>query len=494
MYTDKEYLFEDYIDNSKPNEELKNFYNIINEDELIDIINENKKRYNDIDLLKIENLSHNFDNIVNEIKKVYAFIFPEDLLNNNIDEAIQNKKMLDLIYDYLEQLYQKIEEELKQLEKENNARQNKIKNMNYSGVDKKTLAEILSRYNDIVLYNSVLKDNVFDNYKVQLNKKKKINELCKLINLEVNMLPDSDEICKLNEEIEQEIKNTYDRISYLEDLMMEKSKYENELFAFKKYFMNLIAYDDNNYREVNRVHNLLCRDLHIKSLLNYFEESFVKEIEDYKNEAKFIYEKYGIKNIKSSLNYISANYMDFISGEDREEINSLYDKLNDVNYCISKLYKRLNLIVKKIWKNSITNVHSYNEKDDFCFMCTNNQFIDEKHQVILITKKMLQRVTDYSEYQIGFICEFNNNILYITENEDIMSVKHTDMSDLKTPKQIEQEFLNFKVCNRIALNGFITKISAVYFISDGDLIKYKKAVELANQYHLPLITLKKDKN
>ena len=105
---------------------------------------------------------------------------------------------------------------------------------------------------------------------------------------------------------------------------------------------------------------------------------------------------------------------------------------------------------------------------------------------------MLNRVTDYLNYQIGFICDYNDNILYITENEDIMSVNHEDMSNLKSPKQIEQEFINFKVCNRLALNGYITKIKAVYLINDGNMSKYKKAVELANQYKLPLIVLKKD--
>ena len=82
--------------------------------------------------------------------------------------------------------------------------------------------------------------------------------------------------------------------------------------------------------------------------------------------------------------------------------------------------------------------------------------------------------------------------MYITENDDIMSVDSDDMSNLKTPLQLEQEFINFKVCNRIALNGYKTKIQAIYFINDGDIDKYKKAIELANIYQLPLIELKKD--
>ena len=118
--------------------------------------------------------------------------------------------------------------------------------------------------------------------------------------------------------------------------------------------------------------------------------------------------------------------------------------------------------------------------------------MDERYQTILITDKTLDRVEDYSDYQIGFICNYNNNILYVTENNDIMTVNHNDMSNLKTPKQIEQEFINFKVCNRIALNGFLTKIEAVYYINDKNSNNKIKAIGLANMYNLPLIELKKD--
>ena len=100
---------------------------------------------------------------------------------------------------------------------------------------------------------------------------------------------------------------------------------------------------------------------------------------------------------------------------------------------------------------------------------------------------------DYEDYQIGFICGYNDNILYMTENDDIMTVDNDDMSNLKTPLQLEQEFINFRICNRIALDGYITKIEAVYLIDDGNMDKYIKAVELANMYNLPLIKFKKEK-
>ena len=163
----------------------------------------------------------------------------------------------------------------------------------------------------------------------------------------------------------------------------------------------------------------------------------------------------------------------------------------DSDYNIDALEEELLPVVSKIWKSSVTNINEYNSDEDFCFICSNNQFIDPKYECILITKKELESDFDYLDYQIGFICGYNDNILYITENDDIMSVEYDDMSKLKTPKQLEQEFVNFAVCNRLALNGYTTKIEAVYYIEDGDNIKYTKAQSLANDYNLPLIIIKK---
>ena len=110
----------------------------------------------------------------------------------------------------------------------------------------------------------------------------------------------------------------------------------------------------------------------------------------------------------------------------------------------------------------------------------------------------------------GAIDYFKNQFDYILEDLD-KQVKEGKIGDIESARagfidsvrdtciikiaewEIEkQEFVNFKIRNRIALNGYITRISAVYFINDGDYIKYRKAVELANQYKLPLLILKKD--
>lgn len=496
-------IFDDYFDTINSNDESRRFYAFLNDEEvnesfetesrLTNIRTENYKRYKDINLLCLDTLSIDFENISKEIKKIYSFINSEELLKDDMEAAIDNKKVIDLVYYYLDKLEKMIEEELKLLEQQNDIKQRRIKEIDYSQIDENILREILIKYNNIVLFNSIIEENIFDRYNKQIKRKKYLNELYKLINLELSNVNEelSENKC-INNKIEIEIKNVNDRLIYLEDLMPEKSKYENQFMVFKNYFSNLIAYDDNNYTDLSRVYHILCEDLKIKSLLNYFEDSFVKEREKTFKEEKFIYEKFGIKNLKSSLDYISANYMDFLNDSEKDVVNNIYRAIKDDSYELSNLYSQLKNIVNTIWNKTITNVYSYNQNEPFCFICSNNQFIDERYQAILITDKMLDRVDDYSNYQIGFICNYNDNILYVTENSDIMTVNHNDMSNLKTPKQMEQEFVNFKVCNRIALNGFLTKIEAVYYINDKSLDNKIKAIELANMYKLPLIELKKD--
>ena len=503
MDTNLEDFFDDYIKNVDLNTELQNFYEFINDDdlnesfielqELTNLRNENYKRYNDISLLNINSVSPNYKELVNEINKIYNYITFENILLDSKEDAINTKKTIDLVYSYIHRLEELLEKEVKELEIENNERQNKLKYIDYNSLDKNILSKFLTKYNNLILYNSTIEIELYENYKRQKKRRKYLNELYRIINLEIDYIVDNftTPLSDINHKINEEINKIYNSIYYLEDLIMEGSKYQADLILFKNYFNSLIAYDDTNYNDSNRVYNLLCKNLKIQSLLEYFESCFIKEIEESRKEENFIYEKYGIKNIKSSLDYISANYIDIVSDEDKNVINLLYKKINE-EYDLKDIYNIFKKLINKIWSKSLTNIYSYKENEDFCFICTNNQFLDEKHESILITNKMLNRVTDYLNYQIGFICDFNDNILYITENEDIMSVKHDDMSNLKSPKQLEQEFINFKVCNRIALNGYITKIRAVYLINDGNMTKYKKAVELANQYNLPLIVLKKD--
>lgn len=499
-------LFNDYFERMNLNEDIKKIYEIIGNDDSIDefkkmnnltnLRNENHKRYYDIDINKIQNLPIEFKEIVDDILKFYGFVDSKKLLIDSYEESINNKKIIDNIYRRFNRLDQMVKTTLKELNLYNKDKQSRFSLTYFEtlNIDDKLRKELIEKYNDLVLYNSIIETDSYSELKRQLKCKEYIDNILKSLNLyEDNKLRIStkEKLIKLNKKINQEIKKHEGVISYLEDLMPKGSKHKEEFQDFKNFYNKIIAYDDTDYEVAKQTYEILCDDTKFNILINSFEERFINEIDQRNKEEKFILEKVGIKNVKTSLNYIATNYMNDLEYDDKKIIEDIFNELSSLDYDLNNIYNKLNVIVKKIWKNKITDVYSYNPNQDFAFICANNQFIDEKYQTILITKKELERVDDYSDYQIGFICSYNENILYITENEDIMSVNYDDMSNLKTPIQLEQEFINFKVCNRIALNGYITKIQAIYYINDKSVDTYMKAIELANMYKLPLIELKK---
>jgi hypothetical protein len=147
----------DNFDTINSNDELNRFYAFLNDEEqnqmfgedtlLTNKRNENYKRYSDINISCLENLSTDYENIVNEIRKIYSFISGEQLLNDEMEQAIENKKIIDFIYYYLDKLEKMIYDELVLLEEENDKRQKKIKDYDYSKLRNDTLQIILYKLN-----------------------------------------------------------------------------------------------------------------------------------------------------------------------------------------------------------------------------------------------------------------------------------------------------------------------------------------------------------
>ena len=488
------------------NKEIEKLYEIMDDDMqdkieeklyISKLRNDNYRRYYEIKVSKFIGLPNDFDEIVEDILNLHKCINSKNILSLDEEKSNELKQLLDNIYKRISRLDQMINTSLKEITKKNNEKQSKF-SMNYFNnlnIDQKLRKTLLEKYNDLVLYSSVFTYDIYEDLKRQINRESYINDINKLLNIEEEKkinLEKQDKLKILNDKINKEILKYKDKIHYLEDLMPENSKHLKEFENFKNICNKLIAYDDTSYEQTKQTYDILTDETKFNNYIKSFEELFVQEVDDKQKEEKFIYEKVGIKNLRNSLNYITANYMDKLDEENKNIVSYIFEKLNNDNYDLDDLSQALGLVVRNIWKETMTDIYKFNPKEDYYFICSNNQFIDEKYQTILITKKSLDRVTDYEDYQIGFICNYNDNILYITENEDIMSVNSDDMSYLKTPLQLEQEFMNFKVCNRIALNGFKTKVEAVYYINDGNMDKYKKAIELANMYKLPLIELKKD--
>ena len=488
------------------NSSMEKIYEIIDNDRLqaefekqvnlTKLRNENYTRYNQINISKYKNLPDELSEYALSIINLYGQIDVKNILTDNYEDSKKSKEKLDNISLKITKLENMISSYLKEVIIKNNENQSKFsityfKNLD---VDEKTKQELINRYDDLILCSALIPKDIYEELRIQERRKEYINEIFKKVktaNKQTLNLLSQDKIQLLNVSINLEIQKYKERIGYLEDLIPEHSKYLDEFNEFKDFFNRLIAYDDESYENTKQIFEILTDSTKVQNRIDTLENLFIDERDSLRRESKFVYEKIGIKNLKSSLNYITANYVAKLSEENKKVIEYIHEQLNGNSYDLDELNRTLKSVVKAIWKEQITDVYSFDPDEDYYFICSNNQFIDEKYETILITKKELDRVDDYEDYQIGFICPYNDNILYITENEDIMTVKDDDMSDLKTPIQIEQEFVNFKVCNRIALNGHITSIQAVYLINDGNMEKYLKAVELANMYKLPLIELKK---
>jgi len=500
-------FFEYSFDTLDLNKDLEKLYEIIDDDELQDefeqqvrltkLRDENHKRYHDINMLKYNDLPNELEEIREDIINLYNNINSNEILSDNLSDSNNTKILLDNIYRRIDRLDRMVKSNLKDITKSNDEKQSKFSIVYFKNLDinEELKRDLIEKYNSLVLYNSFITEDIYEDLRRQIRRQEYISEILGLLNIEeenkIN-LHKKDKLVELNKKIDIEISKYKEQIQYLEDIMPENSKYIKEFEDFKNFCNKLIAYDDTSYDNTKQTYEILSDELRFKVYISNFEELFIQEMMNKQKEEEFIYEKVGIKNLKTSLNYITSNYMDKLDEESKNIIGYIFNKLNSEEYDLDELNKALRLIVRGIWKETITDVYKFNPNEDYYLICSNNQFIDEKYQTILITKKEINRIEDYVDYQIGFICGYNDNIMYITENDDIMSVTDSeDMSNLKTPLQIEQEFINFKVCNRIALNGFKTKIEAVYYINDGNIEKYKKAIELANIYKLPLIELKK---
>lgn len=499
-------IFNEYFENMNLDADMESFYNLIDDPKLVDEYQkrtklnklriENHRRYHNIRISKLENLTYDFNYIIRDTLNLYKTIDARRLLAHTYEKAENTKLILNKIYRNLNRLDRIVKNTLNDLIKRNDEIEKKLSveyfnNFKLKSTDKKILMII---YNKLLLIDPIVSGDSYDNLDVQMKRNKYITDIFKILGMDVKELciSEDEKLKDLNKKINDKILEYKDKIIYLEDLIQENSRYSDNFNKFRNHFNSMIAYDDSDYDSTKNIYEFLYNDDNLKLSIKKYEELFIDERENNRKEENFVYEKFGIKNAKSSLEYIKKNYLDSLDKESKDVIEHISNKIESGKYDLVQVEKALSVIVKDIWKKSITDVYFYNPKENYCFLCSNNAFIDEKYQAILITKNEINKVNNYFDYQIGFICCYNDNLLYMTDNEDINSVSFNDLSNLKTPIQIEQEFINFRICNRIALDGRKTSFEAVYYINDGNKEKYTHAVELANTYKLPLIVIKKD--
>ncbi len=499
-------LFDDYVNNVDLDSDIKIFYDFMDDDKLKKdfenksklnkLRNKNYKRYTDINITKFENISYDFNDIIKDTLNLYRQVDYKNLLSQSDSEAKDTKQLLDCIYKNFSIVENIAKKALKKLNDENDRKQSMFSIPYFKGlnISDKIKEELIDKYNDLVLFNSVLSDNIYDDLERQVERRKYIDEILRILNLEEeNKISETkfEKLKVLNKKINGKIHKFQSNIQYLTDLVLNDSKYIDEFNKFRDFFNKLIAYDDTSYNEAKQVYETLCDDDKIKNVISNFEDKFIQEIEDTKKEEQKKYIEKEIQIFNDCLNSINTYYMNILDESDKLIINNILEKIKDNDVNLYNIELQLDEILKKIWSFVITDIYDFNPDKDYKFICSNNQFIDEKYQTILITKNEIKKVKEYGDYQIGFICGYSDNIMYITGENDIMDVDFNNVSRLKTPIQLESEFIDFNNCNKIALDGYKTKVEAVYYIPNDDINTRFKAIELANAYDLPLIELDK---
>ena len=384
------------------NSDIEKIYEIINDEELYDefernviltnLRNENHKRYHKINTLRYKNLPQDLNDVIEDIMNLYNYIDSKKILTDDIYDSENTKILLDNIYRRIDRLNRMVKSYLKEITKNNDQRQSKFSMTYFENLDinSELKKDLVEKYNNLVLYSSEITEDIYEDLKRQTKREQYINEILKLLNIEEEKkisLQKKDKLKILNKKIDIEIAKYKEQIQYLEDIIPTNSRYIEEFNNFKNFCNKLIAYDDTSYENTKQTFEILSDELRFKAYISNFEELFIQEKLDKENEEKFIFEKVGIKNLKTSLNYITANYMDKLNDDDKKIIQYIFDKLNSETYDLEELNKCLKLIVRNIWNLDITDVYKFNPNEDYYFICSNNQFIDEKYQTILITKK-----------------------------------------------------------------------------------------------------------
>ena len=490
----------EYFDNMNLNDDMEKIYSLVRNNEEYDEYEkevnlsklriDNYKKYNKIKIDLIEKLPNYFYLDVKNIKKIYSKINSKKLLTANYSESEDNKYKLIEIYKAIDELKFKVEKEYKRINKENNKDQ---KLWNYKlfedmNIDKEKLKEVLKYYDSLLMITSKLENNIFLDYKNELERKKYIDKIKEILDEEIRKLrkeAKEKELDLLNNKIEKEINEQNKKIDYLNKLMPENSLYKEDFSKFKILCKTVTNYNSKKIEEARETYKMICQNNKINIFITRFEKLFLYEVE--KNIKGKKYEKLEkeIQEIKKVIHNVENNYYELLNKKEKKHIRNIKLDISSKIINVKKEQNYLNKLIKNIWSNYLTDIYEYNPNKDYKFICSNDKYVKSKYDAILITKEMIKNINEYNEYQIGFICNNNDNILCFSNKSE----KSNQL--LKLPKDIEKEFINFENSTKIILNGEKTNLIAVYFIDDGDFNKLNSAINLANTHNVQLILLKK---
>ena len=497
----------EYFEDMDLNDDMEKIYSLVRNDE--DFIEyekeiniskmrvENHKKYHNIKIKIFDNLPNSYYLEVKKIKKIYNEINEKKLLNSNYKETEEIKYKLIQLENLISQFTKKVEKNYQILVKENDNLQkswsyNIFKNMN---IDKEDKNKLLKYYEELVIISSNFKNNIIEDYKIELKRKKYIERICKILKkkeLELISNEKNKELELLNRKIERPKEELDDKIRYLSKLIISDSKYIDDFNKFKKLCSTIKSYDPNNLEEARETYKLLCLQDKIDIFVKRLERLFLEEVNDkIKGDNYKLLEK-DLDNISKTVNIIENNYYDILNKEELKYIRNIKRSLKNKIVNVEETQNKLNELIKQIWNKYLTDINSYDSNNDYHFICSNNQFIEPIYETVLLTNKIIDKLDNYGDYQIGFICNAANNILYMTNQKDIIDVEENEKKLLKLPIQIEEKIDNLNDCYKIALNGTKVVFIGVYFIDDGDLNKLTKAEDLSKIYNIPLIKIKRD--
>ena len=315
----------DYFEDMDLNDDMEKIYSLVRDKEdygeyekevnLSKLRIDNHKRYHRIKLELIENLPNYFYLDVKNIKSIYSKINEKKILKANYEESEKNKARLLEIEKLWNELKFKVENEFQKLTKENNKDQKLwdysiLKSMN---IDEDELKKVLDYYDKLLIITSRISSNVFIDYKNELERKKFIDKIKKIIEDESQKLRDSakeKELKLLNSKIEIEVISLNNKLDYLDKLIIKDSIYKLDYKKFKTLCDNIINYDKKSLDEARETYKLLCIKKKIDIFIDRFERLFLQEVEKEIKGKDFKKLEIDIEKIKEIVKKIEDNYYD----------------------------------------------------------------------------------------------------------------------------------------------------------------------------------------
>ena len=475
------------------NTELKESFR--NKEKQTNLRNDNYKQFYNININKINQVEESFKEEVSEINGLYKKLSPKKILEEAYGEARKTKIILEKIYSLISDLYEKIKQKLKEIEKYNENMQSKIdiKSIKNMEINEKKKNKILRLYEDLLLYSSNVSKDTYENFIIQVNRKKMIDNFYQEAKLEIEKRKNQEELKKVNDKINNLLAEYNNKINILEETLLKDSKYKSDVEKLRAVYNKILSYDKDEIDKANRTLKLLGENEKINVFYNNLCEKIAQENEKFKaDESKKKFEnKINREIVINSLNYINEKYLSVLDKDSKKVLKKIEKviKIDVNNY--DEIFEALKIIIDNIWSKVVTSAYDYNKKGNYNFIVTKTNILDPKQEAFLFSKNMFKKFSNISDFQIGFICSYNDNILYFTEKKDIMLAKKREYINYKTPYQIESEFTNDDILTRIALDGNKTKVEGVYIINSSNKRKYKKALELSNSLNIPLIEFKK---